>query len=108
MKHNNVQLIGYVADSPIIRILPSGDKKATMRVATHHEYKGKNNDTTRVTTWHDVVAWKGNAEFAERSFVRGSHILVNGSIIYSTYPDLTGHIRYITEIIADALINLDR
>jgi single-strand DNA-binding protein len=55
-----------------------------------------------------VVAWDKVAAYAENNFVKGSRILVDGQIIYRTYPDRQGHLRYVTEIKANSLQNLDR
>ena len=108
MKQNSVQLIGYVGKDPAIKVLGSGTKRASIKVATHYPVKDEGPEKKYVTTWHYVIAWGPHAEYAERSFVKGSHILVDGSIVYRSYPDTTGHTRYITEIKADTLINLDR
>ncbi len=108
MKQNNVQLIGYVGTDPDIKICSNGIKMACLRVATHYPLKKEGGKKLYATTWHNIVAWNQHAEYAERSFVKGSHILVDGSIVYNTWPDKTGHTRYTTEIKASALINLDR
>ena len=108
MKQNSVQLIGYVGDDLKIKMLKNGKRRAAIRVATHYPLKKDGEKKEFSTTWHSVIAWSELAAFAERSFVKGSHILVDGSIIYRTYPDSTGHTRYVTEIKADSLINLDR
>jgi single-strand DNA-binding protein len=108
MKQNSVQLIGYVGEDPKIKLLGNGSKRASIKVATHYALKKEGSKKEFATTWHDVVAWEGTAEYAMRSFVKGSHILINGSIVYRTYFDHTGHTRYVTEIKADTLINLDR
>jgi single-strand DNA-binding protein len=108
MKQNNVQLIGYVGADPVIKVLESGSQKTNLRVATHYKLNNGGEGKRYGTTWHNVIAWDNQAEFAERSFVKGSHILVNGNIIYRTYPDAHNHTRYITEIRAHELMNLDR
>jgi single-strand DNA-binding protein len=108
MKQNNVQLIGYVGADPVIKVLASGSKKAKIRVATHYKLKNEQEGKKYGTTWHNVIAWDTDAEYAERSFVKGSHILVTGDLIYRTYPDAHDHSRYITEIRARELMNLDR
>lgn len=108
MKTNRVQLIGYVGSDLSAVTTPAGNKWVNIRVATHHPVKGDQDDTTWLTVWHDVVAWDSTAEYADRSFVKGSKIMVDGSIQYRTYPDKQGHIRYITQIKAHSLMNLDR
>jgi single-strand DNA-binding protein len=108
MKQNSVQLIGYVGKDPEIKVFNSNVKRACLRVATHYPLKKEGDKKLYGTTWHNIVAWDNDAAYAERSFVKGSHILVEGFIIYNTYPDKEGHIRYTTEIKATSLINLDR
>ena len=108
MRNNIVQLIGYIGKDLSTQKLQSGVKRAHLRVATHHVRKNDQGEKIYHTVWHDVIAWNVTAEFAERSFVKGSKIMVDGSIEYRTYPDGTGHTRYITQIKAHSLMNLDR
>ena len=100
-------MIGYVGKNLSSRQLKNGTKKVMLRVSTSYLKKVKEKPVN-VTVWHDVVAWGKRAEYAEKCFVKGSRILVNGSIVYRTYPDRTGHTRYVTEIEAHSLMNLDR
>jgi single-strand DNA-binding protein len=107
MRTNSVQLIGYVGQNLSEKTFSSG-KKITLRVATVQTHKNKEGKVNYISTWHDVVAWDAVADYAAGNFVKGSRILVEGFIIYRTYPDLQGHLRYVTEIKATFLHNLDR
>jgi single-strand DNA-binding protein len=108
MHNNHVQLIGYVGSHLLSSILPNGTKRVSIRMATHSPIKDDSGKKRTQTTWHDVVAWNGTAAYAERSFVKGSRILVVGSINYREYKDKAGHTRYYTQITARSLVNLDR
>ena len=108
MIQNSVQLIGYVGIDPIIKLCKNGSKKATLKVATHYPLKNQVPGQKYGTVWHAVVAWNAHAEYAERSFLKGSHILVNGSLVYRSFTGTKGNTRYVTEIKAHNLINLDR
>lgn len=108
MKTNHVTLIGYVAKDLTTTQLPDGTKQVRLRVSTHYNTTTKTGEKIRHTQWHDVVAWNKTAEYAGKSFVKGSRIIVHGSIEYYTYPDKTGHLRYQTQIKASSLMNLDR
>ncbi len=104
---NTVQLIGYVGDH--LRALQrTADKKILIKVATHERIKDRKGESREYTTWHQVAAWSEVGEYAERNFVKGSHILVQGRLVHRTYDDRSGHKRYVTEIVADHLENLDR
>ena len=106
--NNMVLLIGYVGQDVRVQKNTDGTKKVVLRIATHEPDANKAGTQQWLTTWHDVVAWDEIASLAERSFVKGSRIRVNGRICYHTYPDKTGHIRYVTEIKAEYIQNLDR
>jgi single-strand DNA-binding protein len=108
MRNNNIQLIVYIGKHLTMQIIPNGNKKVLIRGATHSTHKNGQGEKVYNTQWHDVIAWGGVAEFADKNFVKGSKVIVDGSIEYKTYPDKTGHIRYITQIKAHSLMNLDR
>ncbi|MBI3139805.1 MAG: single-stranded DNA-binding protein [Sphingobacteriales bacterium] len=108
MKSNRVTLIGYVGKDLSALKTGKGSKRISIRMATHYPIKNEKGETVWLTTWHDVVAWDNMAEFAERSMVKGSRIIVDGSIEYRTFPDKQGHIRYYTQIKAHSIMNLDR
>jgi len=111
MKERNlIQLIGYVGAEPTGRKFENGNQVMRMRAATHEpKHKKTENAATEFSTcWHTIVAWGDRASYALNNFVKGSRIMIDGKLIYRTYPDKTGHTRYVTEIVAHSLINLDR
>jgi len=107
---NTVQLIGYVGADPVVKKFDSGARCATMRVGTHQPLKKTDKKAKQeyTTTWHTVVAWAQSADYAERNFLKGSHILVDASIRYRSFNDKAGVKQNITEIVAETLVNLDR
>jgi single-strand DNA-binding protein len=108
MQGNRAVLIGYVGKELEIKKLENGDKRAGILMATHYKHKDQKGDFINHTVWHNIVAWNDVADYAERSFVKGSRILVEGTIDYSVFPDVNGHMRYYTKIKAQSLMNLDR
>lgn len=108
MQNNKVTLIGYVGNNLTSSKLKNGSKRVAIRMATHQSTKNSSGKKVYYSVWHDVIAWDRTAEFAEKNFVKGSRIMVDGSISYKTYPDPKGHIRYVTQIRAHSLVNLDR
>lgn len=108
MKANQVTLVGFVGQHLKTGNSSAGTRRVGIRLATHCRVSSNTGATENKTMWHDVVAWGAAAFYAERNFVKGSHILVDGSIRYRTYVDHTGHTRYVTQIRANSLMNLDR
>jgi len=108
MNNNRVTLIGYVGNDITCKTLADGSKRVAIRMATHYPVKKDKGQIHWNTVWHDLVAWDSTAGFAERNFVKGSKIMAEGTIEYRSFPDKKGHIRYITQIRAISLANLDR
>jgi single-strand DNA-binding protein len=107
---NSVQLIGYAGADPSIKNFQNGNKLARLRIATHARVKKKTEQEEQKysTCWHTFIAWDQCAAFAERNFLKGSHILVDGYIIYRSYENSKGVKVSVTEIKATSLTNLDR
>lgn len=105
---NHTQLIGYLGNDPISRTAINGSKVARLRLATDYYRRDNSGNVIRKVTWHDILAWDHLAEKIPGNFIKGSHVLIQGEIRHRTYNDEKGHKRYITEIKALTILNLDR
>lgn len=105
---NFVQLVGYLGNDPEILQTSTGKTLVRLRLATDFYYKQEDGTTFKKTTWHDVKAWDKLAEALTGQFMKGSHVMVEGVIEYRTFLDSIGHKRFITEIKATSILNLDR
>ena len=110
MALNKVMLIGNVGNDPEIRYLdsnpqgPQGNTKvATFRLATTERYRDRNGETRENTEWHNIVAWRNNADLIERFVHKGSQVFIEGKIRTRQWTDQTGNKRYTTEIQVDNL-----
>ena len=61
-----------------------------------------------VQTLDGIVAWRNLADLAGKYLTKGSHIYLEGKIKTRSYEDKNGNKKYITEIIADSFIMLDK
>lgn len=105
---STTQLIGYLGSDPITRKAANGSTLSRLRLATDYYRKDNSGNTIRKVTWHDILLWDKLAENIDGNYTKGSHVLVQGEIRYRTYLDELGHKRYITEIKASTVLNLDR
>ena len=106
MSLNKVMLIGNVGRDPEVRYLDgnSGNAKvATFTLATTERYRDRNGETRENTEWHNIVAWRGNADVAERFIRKGTQVFIEGRIRTRSWDDQSGNKRYTTEIIVDNL-----
>ena len=106
MSLNKVMLIGNVGKDPEVRYLDgtSGSAKvATFTLATTERYRDRNGETRENTEWHNIVAWRGNADVVERFVRKGTQLYIEGRIRTRSWDDQTGNKRYTTEIMVDNL-----
>lgn len=105
---NKVTLIGNLGKDPEIRNLESGAKVANFSVATNENYKDKNGEWQTITEWHNVVAWRSQADSAERNLKKGGMVYIEGKITTRKWQDKDGNDRYNTDIVAQYLRSLER
>ena len=108
MSINKVILVGNVGKDPVIRYFDKGVAKATFPVATSETYTNQQGETITSTEWHNIVLWRALAEVAEKNIKKGSQVYIVGKIKTRSYVDKDGVNKYITEILADTLLLLEK
>ena len=116
MSLNKVMLIGNVGKDPEVRYLennPSAQpgtnpKVAQFTLATTERFRDRSGETRENTEWHNIVAWRGLADLAEKYIRKGSQIYVEGQIRTRSWTDQAGAKQYRTEIVANAIQLLGR
>ena len=105
-------LIGNVGRDPEVRYLDGnsqgGTKVATFTLATSERYKDRNGELRENTEWHNIVAWRANADVAERFVHKGMQLYIEGKLRTRSYTDQAGVKKYTTEIQVDTLQLLGR
>ena len=104
---NKVILIGNLGKDPEVRHLENGAVVANFSIATSETYRDrKTGEKVSQTEWHNIVAWRGLAEIAERYLKKGQKVYIEGKLKTRTWQDQDGNNRYSTEIITDNLTML--
>lgn len=104
---NKVMLIGNVGKDPDVHFTPSGVKVAQFRMATTETWKDKEGAIQEHTDWHTIIAWRGLADVVEKLIHRGSRVYIEGKIQSRSFDDKEGNKRYVVEVVAENLLNLD-
>ena len=104
---NRVQLIGHVGQDPEIKQLESG-RVANFTIATNESYTNAKGEKVEQTEWHRVSAWGKTVDIIEQFLTKGSHVAVEGKLTHRSYDDKDGNKRYITEVIANELVFLNK
>ncbi len=105
---NKVTLIGNLGSDPEVQELQGNVKVAKFSVATTEHYKDAQGETNTITDWHSIVLWRGLADLAEKYLRKGSLVYLEGKLKNRSYEDKEGRKRYVTEVIGDQLIMLDK
>jgi single-strand DNA-binding protein len=108
MSINKVILAGNVGKDPVVRYFDKGVAKATFPVATSETYTNQQGEVITSTEWHNIVLWRELAEIAEKTIKKGAHVYIIGKIKTRSYVDKDGVNKYITEILADTLLPLEK
>ena len=96
---NKVFLMGFVGSKPEKR----GERVVVFRLATHRRGYTKQDGSVVPDTsdWHNITVFEQRAsDFCLKHVDKGSMLIVEGEIKYSTYTDATGVERQGVEIIA--------
>jgi single-strand DNA-binding protein len=104
MSVNKVILVGNVGKDPEVRYLEKNVAVANFSLATTDKaYTTQSGvQVPERTEWHNIVAWRGLAELAEKYIRKGSHLYIEGKIQTRTY-EKDGIKRYITDIYAESI-----
>jgi single-strand DNA-binding protein len=96
---NKVIIIGNLGRDPEIRSTQSGDKVATLNVATSENWKDKDGNRQEKSEWHRIVIFGKVADVCERYLKKGSKVLIEGKLQTRKWTDNNGQDKYSTEIV---------
>jgi single-strand DNA-binding protein len=105
---NKVTLIGNLGKDPEVQTLQENIKVAKFSLATSESHKDDKGQAHTSTEWHNIVLWRGLAELTEKYLKKGSLVYIEGKIKTRSYEDKTGAKKYVTEIVAEEIILLDK
>jgi single-strand DNA-binding protein len=103
---NRVILIGRLGKNPETKTIEGGKKVTNFTLATDDSFKNADGQRISEATWHNITAWNGLADIADRFLKKGKQVAVEGRIVYKTYEDKKGITKNTTEIVLDDLVLL--
>ena len=106
---NKVILIGRLGTDPEVTSFENGNKKISVTMATSERYRDRDQNWVEQTDWHNIVVWGNLAnDIADgrRNYSKGDMMYVEGKLRTRQYTDQQGATRYVTEVIADKMMQL--
>ncbi len=105
---NQVQLIGNLGKDPELLTFENGNALCKFSLATNEYYKDREGNKVQNTDWHNIVVWGKRGEFLADVLKKGSSIALAGKITNRSYEGKEGGKRYITEIVVNDFMLLDK
>ena len=105
---NRVQLIGRLGNDPEIKEFENDRVMAKISLATNEYYRNASGEKVTDTNWHNLVAWGKVANIASKYLKKGSEIAIEGRLVNRDYEDKEGNKRYITEVVVNEILMLDK
>jgi single-strand DNA-binding protein len=89
---NSVTLVGFVGADPEQRqARNNGSKFTVLSVATQRSWKNAQDEWSSKTEWHRICVFRpGLAEYVLTVVKKGAHVLIEGSLVSSTYETPNG------------------
>ena len=105
---NSVRLVGHLGNEPEVKTTVTNKKLAKVSIATNSSYKNEKGEKIEETQWHNLIMWGSNASLAEKFLRKGSEISIEGKLSSRSYTDNSGVKKYITEIIVNEILLLNK
>lgn len=103
---NKVILVGRLGQNPETKAIEGNKKVTHFTLATDDSYKNADGQKISEATWHNITAWNGLADIADRFLKKGVQVAVEGRIVYRSYEDKKGVTKNVTEIVLNDLVLL--
>jgi single stranded DNA-binding protein len=89
---NSVTIVGFVGADPEQRqVRNNGSKFTVLSVATQRSWKNAQDEWSSKTEWHRICVFRPRlAEHVATAIKKGSHVLVEGELVSSTYERPNG------------------
>ncbi len=97
MNLNKVILGGRLTATPELKHTANGVAVTSFTIAVDRRYS---KDSEKKTDFISIAAWKQNAEFICKYFLKGSPIIICGELHVRKWTDADGKPRYMTEVVA--------
>ncbi|MEO6837312.1 MAG: single-stranded DNA-binding protein [Ginsengibacter sp.] len=105
---NKVILIGNTGKETECKTLQDGTPVARFTIATTETFRLKNGEMQSRTDWHTIIVWRGLATFAQQYIKKGALLYVEGKLRNRQYENKDGQKKYVTEVVADQVVLLDK
>lgn len=99
MSYSYTIFIGRLTADPELKSTSAGVPVLSATVAVDRKYQA--DKTKKVADFHNIEAWRNQAQFIARWFKKGDMIRVVGELHNESYTASDGNKRYVTKLVVD-------
>jgi single-strand DNA-binding protein len=103
---NKVILVGNLGRDPEVKTTDQGIRIAKFSLATTEVFRDKDGSRKEQTEWHNVVAWRHQADYCERNLKKGSTVYIEGKLHTRSWEDQQKAKQYRTEVVVENILVL--
>ena len=108
MDLNKAMIIGNVTRDPELKTIGNGQNVTTFGIATNLVWTDQSGQKQQKAEFHNIVAWRKLAEICAQYLRKGAKVYIEGRIQTRDWMAQDGTKRFMTEILAENMIMLDR
>jgi single-strand DNA-binding protein len=105
---NSVRLVGNLGIDPEVKTFDNNRKMARLSLAISESYKNDKGEKITDTQWHNLVFWNSQANLAEEYLKKGDQVAIEGRLSSRNYTDKEGIKRYMTEIVVNEFLKMNK
>ena len=104
-----MMFIGNIVNDPELRTTSGGQNVTSFRIATNRRWKNQNTgELQEDSQFHNIVAWGKLAEICSQYMNKGMRVFIEGRLTHRSWEDQQGQKKYMTDVVAENAIMLDR
>lgn len=103
---NRTALVGRLTRDPELRYTPNGVAVANLTLAVNRTFS--NSEGNKEADFINIVVWKKTAENVANFLKKGSLAGIDGRLQSRSYENNEGKKVFITEVVADSVVFLDK
>lgn len=100
---NSVRLTGFAGTDPVIINFANDKRMARLSIAVNEVYKNSAGVSVNQTQWFSLIFWNKRVDLVHKVVKKGTRFSIEGKLNTQSYTDKLGDLRYMTEVVVNAI-----
>lgn len=100
---NSVRLSGFAGTDPVIINFANEKRMARLSIAVNEVYKNGAGISINQTQWFSLIFWNKRVDLVHKIVKKGTRLSIEGKLNTQSYTDKAGDLRFMTEVVVNAI-----